>query len=70
VEVFLVDYQGSLRGLTLKSLLRAKLRADKVFGSPEELIEGMREDVARAREIWARNAESPSSGAAGSGSRP
>ena len=70
VEVFLVDYEGSLRGLTLKSLLRAKLRADKVFGSSEELTEAMREDVARAREIWARSAEVPSPGAARSGGRP
>ncbi|HEY6571865.1 MAG TPA: riboflavin kinase [Candidatus Eisenbacteria bacterium] len=53
-EVFLVDFRGSLRGRTLKSLLRSRLRADKVFGSPLELVEAMNEDVARAREIWAR----------------
>ncbi|HEU4725867.1 MAG TPA: riboflavin kinase [Candidatus Eisenbacteria bacterium] len=53
-EVFLIDYQGSLRGRVLKTLLRSKLRADKVFGSPEALVAAMNEDVARAREIWAR----------------
>ena len=53
-EVFLVDFQGNLRGRTLKTLLRSRLRADKVFGSPLELVEAMNEDVARAREIWAR----------------
>lgn len=53
-EVFLIDFEGSLRGRLLKTLLRSKLRADKVFGSPEALVEAMNEDVARAREIWAR----------------
>jgi riboflavin kinase/FMN adenylyltransferase len=54
-EVFLVDYQGSLRGRTLKTLLRSKLRADKAFGSSDELVQAMRDDVARAREAWARD---------------
>jgi riboflavin kinase/FMN adenylyltransferase len=53
VEVFLIDFQGSLRGSTLKTLLRSKLRADKVFGSPEELVRAMEEDVANARKRWA-----------------
>jgi len=57
VEVFLVDYEGSLRGQTLKTLLRSKLRADKTFETPDELVRAMREDVARAREIWARGAQ-------------
>jgi riboflavin kinase/FMN adenylyltransferase len=52
-EVFLVDFQGSLRGSTLKTLLRSKLRADKVFGSSEALVQAMREDVAKARAFWA-----------------
>ncbi|MEK7317430.1 MAG: riboflavin kinase, partial [Candidatus Eisenbacteria bacterium] len=53
-EVFLVDFKGSLRGRMLKTLLRSRLRADKVFGSPLELVAAMNEDVARAREAWAR----------------
>ena len=53
-EVFLVDFKGSLRGRMLKTLLRSRLRADKVFGSPLELDAAMNEDVARAREAWAR----------------
>lgn len=59
-EVYLIDYNGSLRGRTLKTLLRSKLRADKVFGSPEALVEAMNQDVARAREIWARQDAEPS----------
>lgn len=53
VEVFLVDFRGSLRGTTLKTLLRSKLRADKVFGSPDELVQAMNEDLAGARAYWA-----------------
>ena len=53
VEVFLVDFRGSLRGTTLKTLLRSKLRADKVFGSPEALVQAMNEDLAGARAYWA-----------------
>ncbi|HET9950429.1 MAG TPA: bifunctional riboflavin kinase/FMN adenylyltransferase [Candidatus Eisenbacteria bacterium] len=70
VEVFLVDYQGSLRGLSVKTLLRSKLRADKAFGSSEELVRAMREDVARAREFWARSAPEAAPGAGGSHHRP
>lgn len=53
VEVFLVDYEGNLRGQFVKTLLRSKLRADKAFGSPDELVRAMRDDVAAARKIWA-----------------
>ena len=56
VEVFLVDYQGNLRGQFVKTLLRSKLRADKAFGSPEDLVRAMRDDVAAARKIWANQA--------------
>jgi riboflavin kinase/FMN adenylyltransferase len=53
VEVFLVDFTGSLRGRSLKTLLRSKLRADKVFDSPDELVRAMDEDLAKARSYWA-----------------
>ena len=65
VEVFLVDYEGSLRGHTLKTLLRTKLRADKAFGTSDELVQAMREDVARARETWARADLAAARGASG-----
>jgi riboflavin kinase/FMN adenylyltransferase len=70
VEVFLVDYQGSLRGQSLKTLLRSKLRADKAFGSSEELIQAMREDVARAREYWAASTPAARPGVGGPIPRP
>jgi riboflavin kinase/FMN adenylyltransferase len=69
VEVFLVDYAGSLRGRSLKTLLRSKLRADKAFGTADELVQAMREDVARAREAWAL-ADGDKSRAKAASSRP
>jgi len=60
VEAFLVDFQGDLRGRTLKTLLRSKLRADKVFKSPRELAEAMQEDLANARSYWAKKASANS----------
>ncbi|MGH7681294.1 MAG: riboflavin biosynthesis protein RibF [Candidatus Eiseniibacteriota bacterium] len=53
VEVHLLDFQGSLRGRRLKTLLISQLRADEVFSSKEELIKAMDLDLAKAREYWA-----------------
>jgi riboflavin kinase/FMN adenylyltransferase len=53
VEVHLLDFQGSLRGQRLKTLLISQLRADEVFSSKEALIRAMDLDLARAREYWA-----------------
>ena len=53
VEVHLIDYDGSLRGRSLKTLLISRLRADQVFGSPEELVRAMDQDLAEARRYWA-----------------
>jgi riboflavin kinase/FMN adenylyltransferase len=52
VEVHLLDFDGSLRGATLRTLLIVRLRADQVFDSPEKLIEAMDNDLARARAWW------------------
>jgi riboflavin kinase/FMN adenylyltransferase len=49
VEVHLLDFDGSLRGKTLRTLLIRKLRADKVFDSPQALIEAMDQDLRQAR---------------------
>jgi len=49
VEVHLLDFKGSLRGRTLRTLLIRRLRADKVFDSPEALITAMDRDLAEAR---------------------
>jgi riboflavin kinase/FMN adenylyltransferase len=52
VEVHLLDFNGSLRGKPLKTLLISQIRADEVFSSPAELIRAMDQDLARAREYW------------------
>lgn len=53
VEVHLLDFEGSLRGRRLKTLLISQLRADEVFSSKEELIKAMDSDLAKAKEYWA-----------------
>jgi riboflavin kinase / FMN adenylyltransferase len=53
VEVHLLDFDGSLRGRHLKTLLISQLRSDKVFSSTEELIRAMEDDLTRARAHWA-----------------
>lgn len=57
VEVHLIDWTGSLRGKSLKTLLIGRLRADRVFGSAEELVRAMDDDLARARAYFAAPAE-------------
>jgi riboflavin kinase/FMN adenylyltransferase len=52
VEVHLFDFNGSLRGKSLKTLLIERMRTDQVFGSSEELIRAMDDDLARARTRW------------------
>lgn len=56
VEVHLLDFRGSLRGASLRTLLIRRLRADKVFESREALIEAMDQDLADARSFWNRAA--------------
>lgn len=58
VEVHLLDFHGSLRGKTLKTMLISRLRADRVFESPEALVRAMDDDLARARAYWTASAES------------
>ena len=61
VEVHLLDYEGSLRGSRLKTLLISQLRADKVFSTQEELVSAMEDDLALARARWASAGSSISS---------
>ena len=52
VEVYLLDFEDSLRGERMKTLLISQIRADQVFGSAQELVFAMEQDVARARAYW------------------
>ncbi len=58
VEVHLLDFQGSLRGHHVKSMLFSQLRADEVFTSAEELVRAMDRDLARARAYWSSQGSS------------
>jgi len=51
-EVHLFDFNGSLRGKSLKTLLIERLRADRMFDSSAELVRAMDEDLARAKARW------------------
>lgn len=54
VEVHLIDREESLYGEPLEVEFLSKLRDVRAFGSKEELIAQLREDVSRAREIASR----------------
>lgn len=52
VEVHLIGFEGSLRGVPLNTRLLRLLRADQVFDSPESLVRAMDADLAAARAHW------------------
>jgi riboflavin kinase/FMN adenylyltransferase len=54
VEVHLIDREESLYGEPLEVEFLSKLRDVRAFGSKEELIAQLRDDVSRAREIASR----------------
>ncbi len=51
IEAYLIDFDGDLYGSTLRLDFLARLRGERRFDTPEALIEQMRRDVARTREI-------------------
>jgi riboflavin kinase/FMN adenylyltransferase len=51
VEVFLFNYDGDLYGKTLQVSLKARLRDEQTFSSPEALVQQIEEDVKKAKEI-------------------
>ena len=53
IEAYLIDFDGDLYGSTLRLDFLARLRGERRFDTPEALIEQMRLDVARTREIAA-----------------
>jgi riboflavin kinase / FMN adenylyltransferase len=53
VEAYLLDFEGDLYGRTLKIDFLARLRGERRFERPEGLIEQMRRDVERTRELVA-----------------
>jgi riboflavin kinase/FMN adenylyltransferase len=53
VEVFLLDFDGDLYGQVLTVEFMARLRGERRFASPEALVDQMRVDVERTRELVA-----------------
>jgi riboflavin kinase / FMN adenylyltransferase len=51
IEAYLIDFDGDLYGSTLRLDFLARLRGERRFDTREALIEQMRRDVARTREI-------------------
>ena len=51
VEAFLLDFDGDLYGQTLRIDFLARLRGERRFESPEALVEQMRIDIERTREL-------------------
>jgi riboflavin kinase/FMN adenylyltransferase len=54
VEAYLLDFEGDLYGETLRLSFLERLRDEERFDSPEELVEQMRRDVERVREVAGR----------------
>jgi riboflavin kinase/FMN adenylyltransferase len=53
IEAYLIDFDGDLYGSTLRLDFLARLRGERRFDTPEALIEQMRRDVARTRDLIA-----------------
>lgn len=51
VEAHLLDFEGDLYGSRLRLELHARLRDERRFESPDELVAQIQEDVARTREL-------------------
>jgi riboflavin kinase/FMN adenylyltransferase len=56
VEAYLLDYDGDLYGQTLQIDFLERLRGERRFDRPEALVEQMRRDVERTRELLAEYA--------------
>jgi riboflavin kinase/FMN adenylyltransferase len=54
VEAYLIDYDADLYGETLRVAFMERLRGERRFESAEALVDQMRKDVERTREICAK----------------
>ncbi len=56
IEAYVLDFDGDLYGRDLRLEFLARLRGERRFKDPESLIEQIRRDVARTRELVAEHA--------------
>ena len=59
VEAHVIDFEGDLYGRTVRIAFLARLRGERRFASAEALVEQMRADVERARELCAAASVAP-----------
>ena len=57
LEVFLFDFAGDLYGKPIDVAFIAWIREEKFFGSIDELVQAINEDLRQAREALSRAAE-------------
>ena len=53
VEVHLLDYDGDIYGKPLRVYFMHRLREEKTFSGPQQLVEAIEQDVIRARQLLA-----------------
>ena len=63
VELHLLDFAGDLYGQTLQVVLVKKLRDQRAFACPDELVAQIRKDIHQARVLFASSAKGGKCGA-------
>ena len=63
VELHILDFTGDLYGQTLQVALVKRLRDQRAFDCPDELIAQIRRDIHQARALFASSAEGGKRGA-------
>ena len=52
LEVHLLDFQGELYGKRIRVFIHRRIRGEKRFSSPIELVEQINMDINQARSVW------------------
>ena len=63
IELHLLDFAGDLYGQTLQVVLVEKLRDQRAFAGPNELVRQIRRDIHQARALFASSIEGGKRGA-------
>jgi len=53
IEAYIIDFEGDLYGSTLRLEFLERLRGERRFDTPEDLVAQMHRDVQRTREVLA-----------------
>jgi len=63
IELHILDFAGDLYGQTLQVALIKKLRKQRAFACPDELVGQIRRDIHQARALFVSSAEGGKRGA-------